>query len=442
MNLRNLTIGHHAAHIKSKPSILKLSTIILTLLLLLATAIPEDAHAQQRFPAPEFESGYEYPDVITPEPRALSLEYGDVIVLLGFLLITSWLVIKKRSRQWILWLSVGALLYFGFWREGCICSVGSGQNMALSLSDPAYMVSYTVIAFFILPLIFSLSYGRVFCGAACPLGVIQDLVIVKPVKVPVWIQKSLGLFPFVYLALAVLYAATGTDFIICRYDPFIGIFRMGAEFHLIVLGISFLLIGMFVARPYCRFVCPYGALLKVTSMFSRRHLSITPNQCIQCKLCADSCPFGAIDKPTPDKLVRDIKGRTGKFILYAAIIPLLMLVGGFALSSSHVFLARAHPDVYLAHLLIDSPEVMDDRDNLDVQTFLGSDRTIDELVESAGEIQASFYTGAWFTGVFIGLVAGLFLISQYIVRRRTDYEPNRGDCYSCGRCMKYCPVQK
>ena len=409
---------------------------------MLATAITEETYAQQRFPAPEFESGYELPEVTTPEPRTLTLEYGDVIVLLGFLLIISWLVIKKRSRQWILWLSVGALLYFGFWRNGCICSVGSVQNMVLSLSDPAYAVSYTVIAFFMLPLIFSLSFGRVFCASACPLGVIQDLVIIKPVKVPVWVQKSLGMFPFVYLALAVLYAATGTDFIICRYDPFVGIFRMGAEFHLIVLGISFLLIGMFVARPYCRFVCPYGALLKITSLFSKRHLSITPAQCIQCRLCSDSCPFGAIEKPTPEKLINDIKGRTGKFMLYAALIPLLMLVGGFALSSSHVFLAKAHPDVYLAHLLIQKPSVMEDPENLDVQTFLGSDRTIDQLVESAGTIQAGFYTGAWLTGAFIGLVAGMFLVSQYTVRRRTDYEPNRGDCYSCGRCMKYCPVQK
>ncbi len=417
-------------------------TIILPVLLLLAIAITDQSHAQQRFPAPEFESGYEYPEVAAPEPRTLALEYVDVMVLLGFMLLTSWLVIRKRSRQWILWLSVLALLYFGFWKGGCICAVGSLQNMALSFSDPSYAVSYTVIAFFMLPLAFSLAFGRVFCASACPLGVIQDLVVINPVRVPVWIQRSLGIFPFVYLALAVLYAATGTDFIICRYDPFVGIFRMGAEFHLVILGISFLLIGMFVARPYCRFVCPYGALLKVTSMFSKYHLSITPAQCIQCKLCSGSCPFGAIEKPTTGKLMDDMKGRSGKFLLYAALIPLLVLVGGLTLSSAHVFLAKAHPDVYLAHLLIEEPAIINDPDNLDVQTFLASDRTLEELVVSAGEIQATFRTGTRYAGAFIGLVAGLFLVSQYVVRRRTDYEPNRGDCYSCGRCIRYCPVQK
>lgn len=391
---------------------------------------------------PEFESGYEYPDVSMPEPRALTLEYIDVLVLLALLSVTSWLVIRKRSRQWILWLSVTALLYFGFWRNGCICSVGSVQNIVLALSDPAYAVSYTVIAFFMLPLLFSLGFGRVFCASACPLGVLQDLVIVKPVKIPVWVRSSLGLFPFVYLALAVLYAATGTDFIICRYDPFVGIFRMGAEFHLIVLGIAFLLAGMFVARPYCRFVCPYGALLKITSLFSKHHLSITPSQCIQCKLCKDSCPFDAIEHPTPEIVISDMKGKTGKFLIYAAFIPFLMIISGWALSSSHIFLARAHPDVYLAHLMIEDPSVMEDLDNLDVQTFLGSDRTIESLVHDAEAIQSSFHTGAWLTGAFIGLVAGIFLVSKFIIRRRTDYEANRGDCYSCGRCFKYCPVQQ
>ena len=397
---------------------------------------------QQRFPMPEFESGYQQPDVTTPEPRSAGLEYFDVFVLLAALAFGSWLVIKKRSRRWILSLAIFSLLYFGFYKNGCICAIGAIQNMALSVSDPGYAVSYTVIAFFMLPLLFSLAMGRIFCGSVCPLGVIQDIFVIKPINVPVWVQKSLGLFPFVYLGLAVLYASTGTDFIICRYDPFVGIFRMGAEFHLMVLGVAFLLIGMFVARPYCRFVCPYGALLRVTSLFSKQHLTITPSKCIQCKLCSDSCPFGAIEKPTTEKALVNMSDNTRKFMLYAAIIPVLMVVGGLALSSAHTYMAKANPDVYLAHLLIDNPEITQDLDNLDVQTFLGSGRTMDSLVEDAGQVQSAFRTGGWVLGAFLGLVIGIMIISPMIIRRRTDYQPNRGDCYSCGRCLKYCPVQK
>ena len=224
------------------------------LITLLLNTIPAEAQ-QQRFPKPEFETGYEQPDPETPEPRSLSLSYLDVLVLLAVLSLSTWFALKRRSRRGLFWLSVFSLVYFGFYREGCICAIGSVQNVALNLADPGYAISISALAFFLLPLLFTLLFGRTFCASACPLGVIQDLVIIKPISISYRTRKILGLFPYLYLSLAVLYAVTGTDFIICRYDPFVGIFRMDAEFHMIVLGISFLLMGMFVGRPYCRFLC-------------------------------------------------------------------------------------------------------------------------------------------------------------------------------------------
>jgi polyferredoxin len=416
----------------------KLIYLITALQLLLA--VP--ALAQQRFPKPEFESGYEQPDTITPEPRSLGLEYFDVAVLLAVLSLASWLVLKKRSRQGILWLSMFTLLYFGFYRNGCICSVGSLQNVVLSFSDVNYAISAAALLFFLLPLIFALFFGRVFCAGACPLGVIQDLVIVHPIKLPFWLKKVLGLIPYVYLALAVLYAATGTDFIICRYDPFVGIYRMDAPYTMVILGVAFLLMGMFVGRPYCRFFCPYGVLLKWTSKFSRWHMTITPSHCIQCKLCTTSCPFDAIDYPSEEKAITGSRSGARKFLLYAVLLPVWVGVGVFVGAKSHAYLSRANQDVYLAELMIAHPEVKDDPDNLDVQTFLSKGRTLEQLVEDARIVRKKFYTGSMIAGGFIGLVIAMTLLNQVIFRRRTDYQPNPGDCYSCGRCMDYCPVDK
>ncbi len=284
---------------------------------------------QQRFPKPEFDSGYTQPTTITPEPRALQLEYFDVIILVIVLSLASYFAIKKRSRYGILGLSIFTLIYFGFYRNGCICSIGAIQNMTLSFFDPTYSISLTVLLFFVLPLAFTLFFGRTFCAGACPLGAIQDLIIIKPLSLPKWLNKTLGLIPYIYLSLAVLFAATGTDFIICRYDPFVGIFRMDAKFLMIVLGIAMLLMGMFVARPYCRFLCPYGVLLSWMSRFSKWHLSITPSECIQCKLCSHSCPFDAIDFPTNEKEVAKSGLGPKRFITYALIIPLWVAAGSF-----------------------------------------------------------------------------------------------------------------
>lgn len=397
---------------------------------------------QQRFPKPEFESGYEQPSTITPEPRALSLEYFDVLVLLVVLSLATWFALKKRSRQGVLWLSVFTLIYFGFYRNGCICSIGAIQNVTLSFADPAYAISLTALLFFLLPLAFTLFFGRTFCAGACPLGAIQDLVIIKPISLPKWLNKTLGLIPYLYLSLAVLFAATGTDFIICRYDPFVGIFRMDAKFLMVVLGVSFLLMGMFVARPYCRFFCPYSVLLSWMSRFSKWHLTITPAACIQCKLCTNSCPFDAIDFPTNEKEV--VKSGLGpkRFLAYAVLIPIWVAAGVFVGERSHTFLSKANPDVFLAELLISNPEIKNDPDNIDVQTFLASGKTMETLVQEADVIRDKFYIGSMIAGGFLGLVIGMTLLNTVVFRKRQDYVPHKGNCLSCGRCMDYCPVEK
>ena len=417
---------------------------ITTLIILFSLLTGNLLQAQQRFPKPEFDSGYVQPSPTTPEPRSIALEYFDVFVLLAVLSLASWLAIRKRSRRGLLWLSIFSLIYFGFYRDGCICSIGAIQNVALSIFDPAYAISLAALLFFILPLLFALFFGRTFCAAACPLGAIQDLLVINPISIPSWIRKTLGFIPVIYLGLSVLFAATGSDFIICRYDPFVGIFRMDGPFLMIFLGITFLLLGMFFARPYCRVFCPYGVLLGWLSRFSKWHMSITPSECIKCKLCKDSCPFDAIEPPVsqeyraPEVARKNLK----KFILYVGLIPVLTLLGGWIGYKSHIFLSRVHPDVYLAELMITNPELKQDQENLDIQAFLESGDTFEQLVEEASLIRNKYKTGGWVLGGFIGLVLGITLMNQVVFRRREDYEPHKGDCFSCGRCMDYCPVDK
>lgn len=396
--------------------------------------------AQQRFPRPDFESDYEAPSILSPEPKSSSMEIFDVVVLFIVLSLASWFAIKNRSRSGILYLSVFTLIYFGFYRDGCICSIGAIQNVALSLADPAYAISITALAFFVLPLIFALFTGRVFCAGACPLGAIQDLVTFKPMSLPSGVRKALSLIPYIYLGLSILYAVTKTDFIICRYDPFVGIFRMDATFQMFVLGGSFLILGMFISRPYCRFLCPYGVLLSWMSSFSKWHLSITPSECIDCKLCENSCPIDAINTPLEEPV--STKGDTRRFLIYALLLPLWIVLGGYIGAKSHVFLSKANSTVNLAETLINNPELKKDPDHIDIQTFLTSGKTMDTLVEEARVIRMQFYHGGWWLGGFLGLAFGLVLTGKTLFRQKKDYEPDKGNCVSCGRCMNFCPVGK
>jgi NosR/NirI family nitrous oxide reductase transcriptional regulator len=241
---------------------------------------------------------YKTPGVQRPLPRDYWLQVLDVVLLAGAIGLSAWLVLKRRSRKWLVALATGSLAYFGFYREGCICPIGSIQNVVVALTDPKYSIPVVVTATFILPLVAALFVGRAFCGGVCALGAMQELVVVKPVQVPRRLDQALGLLKYVYLALAILFAlkpALGREFVICRFDPFIGFFRRSGPPHMLMLGGAFLLLGMFVGRPYCRYLCPYGGLLAWCSRLARRGVKITPDKELDCGLCREACPYGAIE---------------------------------------------------------------------------------------------------------------------------------------------------
>ena len=397
--------------------------------------------AEFRFPMPEFESGYEHPTVHAPMPTN-SMVAWDAAVLIASLTLASFLVLKRRKRKEIFGLTLFSMIYFGFIRNGCVCSVGSIQNIMAGCCDPAYGVPFTVLIFFAAPLIFALLFGRVFCSAVCPLGAIQEMVAVKPVKVPPAVDKVLSVFPFIYLGLAALSVAMNAGFIICQYDPFVGFFRMGASFSMLIFGALMLIIGVFVARPYCRFICPYGVLLNWCSKLSWHHAVITPTECIKCDLCADSCPYNAINEPTPGEEPESRSQGAWRLGILILLLPILT-VGGFALGGVlKEPLSRMHPTVHLAERVAGEELGRYEGTNIESEAFRGSDQPMEELYAEATELKEGFGKGGRWLGAFIGLVIGSKLIGVSILRRRDGYEPDRGTCYSCGRCFKYCPVKE
>jgi polyferredoxin len=412
---------------------------IFFLIILLGTGFHSSA---QRFPKPEFENGHTQPETQKPEARSNTLEIIDLFVLLGSLSLVSWLVIKKRSRKGVLLMSVFSLAYFGFFREGCICSVGSVQNIALALFNANYAIPISAIVFFALPLLFALLFGRTFCAGVCPLGAIQDLVAIRPVEMKPWLQKTLGVLPVIYLGLGVLYAATASDFIICRYDPFVGIFRFDGTFLMYLLGGLLLLVGVFIARPYCRFLCPYGVLLNWVSRFSKRHLTITPSKCIQCKLCEHSCPYGAIEKPVDPEMKIDRRTMVVRYLGLVIIIPGLVLVGIWTGGQLAEKLALVNPTVNMAAQVRYSDQHTDEKLNPDVEFFRETGKSKNELFIEEQAILKQFELGTMILGAFIGLYIGITLASLAVFRYRTDYEPNKGSCLSCARCVDFCPVDK
>ena len=152
---------------------------------------------------------------------------------------------------------------------------------------------FTVIAFLV-PLAAALLCGRVFCGAVCPMGALQELLGWRARRVPRPLDRVLRLGGWLMLCGALAAATWALALPICKFDPFVTLFRHTGPREMWLFTTAFLLVCVLVARPYCRWVCPYAKLLGVFAKISFLGRRIDAAVCGRCGGCESKCPVDAI----------------------------------------------------------------------------------------------------------------------------------------------------
>ena len=395
--------------------------------------------AQDRFPKPDFESGYQYPELHYPVTSETLWMAIDVVVLVAMMSFVAWAVIKKRTRKPIIWVSLISVAYFGFFRKGCVCSIGAIQNVSLALVDPAYVMPLSVLFFFMLPVLFAFLFGRVFCAGVCPFGALQELVNIRNYRLSKAVTVVLGIIPWLYLIFAILFAVTRSRFIICHFDPFIGIFRLGGDIGLITFGVLLLVAAVFTGRPFCRFICPYGALLGLFSRVSIWKIKMTGKTCINCELCHNACPVDAIRPPYDNKVKESRMQGVRRILTYFVVLPLMMFAGALLMRQMSNELSRVHKDVRLYDMVVRHETAPQDALSVDLEAFYGQGGTFEDLTQRYNSIQTDFKVYSTIAGAGVGWVIGLSLIGFSVKRTRKQYEIDHDACVACGRCFSYCP---
>ncbi len=134
----------------------------------------------------------------------------------------------------------------------------------------------------------SFLFGRFYCGYLCPVGAVQELGYLTPVpklrlgsKIMPYLFR--WAFFFVFIGAGIILSQSILALFGIR-DFFLLILSTGFFVFLVLIGLSF-----FLYRPFCRFFCPFGALVSVPAMGSRYKIRRTA-ACIECKKCEKACP--------------------------------------------------------------------------------------------------------------------------------------------------------
>jgi len=238
----------------------------------------------------------------------------------------------RRIVQWLFvalngWLGIQFLLWVRFCErggagfsvprpagaEGWLPIAGLMNTKYFLLTGRVPTIHPAAMVLFIAFMLMSLLLKKAFCSWLCPVGTLSEhlwkfgrRIFGRNLHPPKWLDVPLrglkyvllGFFVFVIGAMS---AEAIHDFMSTPYGlvadvKMLNFFRDIGQTAVIVIGLLALL-SMLIQNFWCRYLCPYGALLGITSLLSPVKIRRDAEACIDCGKCAQACPSSlAVDQ--------------------------------------------------------------------------------------------------------------------------------------------------
>ncbi|MCI4660495.1 MAG: 4Fe-4S binding protein [Neomegalonema sp.] len=277
--------------------------------------LPIEVQTPERF--------FRRPKVTEPDPvwlAAIKERRVDLIaagaLLIGLLGALSWRLDALARQRWFPAFRLGVLAittgFVGYWAQGQLSIVTplgvlrssiEGGSLNFLLYDPFSLLIWLAA------IIGLVLWGRgLFCGWLCPFGAMQEFADrigrglgLRQIKVPERLDRALKWVKYAALAAligAALYSGPLMDSMV-EIEPFKTAITVGfqREWFYVAYASLWLVLGLVIFKPFCRYLCPLGAFLALGGKARRLDWIERRAECgSPCQLCKVRCPYGAIER--------------------------------------------------------------------------------------------------------------------------------------------------
>jgi len=186
-----------------------------------------------------------------------------------------------------------------------VCPFGGVETLYTFITSGLFVqkIHQSALVLMGISLILAILFGPVFCGWVCPLGTVQEWVGKLGRKIfkrrynhfiPKKLDSILRYARYGILVWVLYVTATSGSLLFSDYDPYFALFNFWstevAISGLIILGVT-LILSVFVERPWCKYACPYGAVLGLTNLFRVFSIKRVESTCKADGACSIMCPM-------------------------------------------------------------------------------------------------------------------------------------------------------
>jgi polyferredoxin len=222
------------------------------------------------------------------------------LVQLIFLLLIALIAVNHRLAE-----SGGGIAFLSSASLHALCPFGGVVSIYRYATTGRFVQKIHESSFILMNLAFFLAvlFGPVFCGWVCPLGTVQEWFGKLGKKffkrrynrfITTRLDKPLRYVRYFVLAWVVYVTATSATLFFVAYDPYYALFNFWsgevAWTAFAILGLT-LASSLFVERPWCKYACPYGAVLGVFNLFRIFRIRRSEALCKFDLSCDQACPM-------------------------------------------------------------------------------------------------------------------------------------------------------